>query len=63
MKKIVLLVFLFLFPAVSYAQPAIVFDSESYDFGTVTQRDSIEHTFNFKNSGDKELVIGKVVPG
>jgi hypothetical protein len=61
MKKFILLAFLFLLPAVSYAQPSIVFDSENYDFGTV-QGDSIEHTFDFKNAGDQELIIGKLVP-
>lgn len=61
MRKIILLIFLFLLPSVSYAQPSIVFDSENYDFGTV-QGDSIEHTFDFTNAGDKELTIGKLVP-
>jgi hypothetical protein len=62
MKKIILLVFLFLFPAISYAQPSIAFDEENYDFGTMPQRDSIEHTFEFTNTGDKELIIEKLVP-
>lgn len=61
MKKMVLLAFLFFLPAVVYAQPSLVFQSESYDFGTV-RGDVIEHTFDFKNDGDKELVIKKVVP-
>ena len=60
MKKIFLLAFLFLFPAVSYSQPSIVFDKESYDFGTVPQGDVIEHTFDFTNAGDEELIIEKL---
>jgi uncharacterized protein DUF1573 len=62
MKKIVLLVIFILFPAISYAQPSIAFDAENYDFGTVSQGDLIEHTFELTNSGDKELVIEKLVP-
>jgi len=61
MKKIMILAFLFLLPAVSYAQPSIAFDSENYDFGTV-QGDVIEHTFDFTNAGDKELTIEKLIP-
>ena len=59
MRKTILLAFLFLLPAISYAQPSIVFDAESYDFGTV-QGETIEHTFNFQNTGDEELVIKKL---
>ncbi len=62
MKKVFLLAFLFLFPAISYSQPSIVFDTMNHDFGTVTQNDIIEHTFNFTNAGDEELVIEKLVP-
>jgi hypothetical protein len=62
MKKIFLLVFLFLFPAISYSQPLIVFDAESYDFGTVNKGDIIEHDFDFTNKGDKDLTIEKLVP-
>ncbi len=62
MKKIFLLVFLFLFPAISYCQPSIVFDAESYDFGTVSKGDPIEHDFDFTNKGDKDLTIEKLVP-
>jgi hypothetical protein len=62
MKKIFLLAFLFLFPAVSYSQPSIVFDTERHDFGTVPQGDIIEYTFNLTNAGDEELIIEKLVP-
>jgi hypothetical protein len=59
MKRIILLAFLFLLPAISYAQPSIVFNAESYDFGAV-KGEAIEHTFDFQNSGDDELVINKL---
>ncbi len=60
--RYLLLLFLSLFsPMVAYAQPAIVFDSERYNFGTVSEL-SLEHTFDFMNAGDKELVIKSVTP-
>jgi len=51
---------MFLLPVISYAQPVIEFDSESYDAGTATQGDIIEHSFEFTNKGDEDLVIEKV---
>jgi hypothetical protein len=60
MKKFLLLIFLFLFPAISYAQPSIVFDSENYDFGTVVNNDTLKHTFTFTNEGNEDLVIDNV---
>jgi hypothetical protein len=57
-----MLAFLFLFPAISYSQPSIIFDTENYDFGTVAQSDTIEHSFEFSNKGDEELIIKKLVP-
>jgi len=62
MRKFFLLAFLFLFPAISYSQPSLTFDTENYDFGIVAQSDTIEHTFEFSNKGDKELIIKKLVP-
>ena len=62
MRKIFILAFLFIFPAISYSQPSIVFDTENYDFGTVAQSDTIEHSFDFTNTGNEELVIEKLVP-
>ncbi len=61
MRKIFLLAFLFLLPAISYSQPSIIFDTENYDFGTVAQSDTIEHTFDFTNTGDEELAIKNLV--
>jgi hypothetical protein len=63
MKKILVLMILLLFPAISFSQPSIVFNTETYDFGTVTQTEKIEHTFDFKNSGNEELVIQRLQPG
>jgi hypothetical protein len=62
MKKIVFLVWLFLIPAISFAEPSIAFDDEMKDFGKVTAGDILEHGFEVKNTGDKELIIEKVIP-
>lgn len=62
MKKILLFTLFLLFPALAYAQPSIVFDAEEYDFGTVEKGNAMEHTFDFANAGDEELIIEKLVP-
>jgi hypothetical protein len=49
-----------LLPAIAVAQPTIEFDSEQYNAGTTTQGDIIEHTFEFMNTGDEDLLIEKV---
>jgi hypothetical protein len=59
-KLIPYMVFMFLLPAISYAQPVIEFDSESYNAGTTTQGDIVEHTFEFTNEGDEALIIEKL---
>jgi hypothetical protein len=63
MKKILVLIFLLLFPAISFSQPSIVFNTETFDFGTVTKAEKIEHAFDFKNGGNEELVIQRLQPG
>ena len=62
MRKIVLLAFLLFSPAISHAQPSIAFDAETHDFRTVTAGETIEHVFQVRNAGDKELIIEKLVP-
>jgi hypothetical protein len=62
MRKILILICLILAPTVAYAQPAIVFDAESNDFGKVAAGQPLEHVFEFRNSGDKELIIEKLIP-
>ena len=39
--------------------PAISFDENEYDFGTIKEGDIVNHTFKFKNTGDAPLVINK----
>jgi hypothetical protein len=62
MKKTVLSFFFLFLPAICYAQPSIVFDTQYHDFGTVNPGDTIEYTFDFTNAGDRELVVEKLVP-
>ena len=59
-KFIPCVILILLLPAISYAQPAIEFDSESYNAGTTAQGDIVEHTFKFTNKGDEDLLIEKV---
>lgn len=35
-------------------------DGDTFDFGSVTEGDVVEHTFNFKNAGSKPLVISNI---
>jgi hypothetical protein len=61
MKKIIfLMTIILLLPVLSYAQPSIIFDSEEHDFGTVTPAGTIEHVFEFTNTGDQDLMIQKL---
>jgi len=61
MKRIIfLMTIILLFPALSYAQPSAVFDSEEHDFGTLAPVDAIEHVFEFTNTGDQDLIIQKL---
>ena len=60
MKRIILL--LLLLPACAWGAPAIVFETESHDFGTVGPAANLAFTFAFTNGGTDELVIGRVSP-
>ena len=61
-RKLAFFCFLLLVPAVSFAQPAISFGSLTYNFGVVGPRDKVVHVFEFRNRGDRDLVIEKLVP-
>jgi Protein of unknown function (DUF1573) len=49
-----------LFPALSWAAPAIEFQTMSHDFGEVAQGPPLEYSFEFTNAGPDELVIKEV---
>jgi len=38
----------------------VKFEESKYDFGDITQGEVIKHTFYFKNTGDKPLIISEV---
>ena len=61
MKQGIILLIILMVPALSYAQPEIKFDAESYDLGIVTQEMAM-HSFKFRNTGTSELIIEKLVP-
>ena len=51
---------LLIFPLPVLAAPALLVDGQDYDFGSVLQGESIQHTFRFQNSGDDILEITSV---
>jgi hypothetical protein len=42
---------------VNSALPDIKFEEEVYDFGKMTQGETVSHSFYFKNTGGKNLII------
>lgn len=42
------------------AGPAITFEEVKYDFGSVVQGGTVDHTFKFKNTGTAPLVINNI---
>jgi hypothetical protein len=59
MHWIVLLISLCL-PALANASPSITFDSETHDFGTVKQGETLKYDFKFNNTGTEDLLIEKM---
>ena len=46
--------------AATTAGPAIVFEEVKYDFGSVVQGGTVDHTFKFKNTGTAPLIISNI---
>lgn len=44
---------------ISLGAPTIEFDKTEFDFGTITEEDSVEGTFKITNTGKTDLVITK----
>ncbi len=42
--------------------PAIEFDTEDFDFGTINEGQVVEHTYSFKNTGEAPLIIQNAQP-
>ncbi|MBO7495907.1 MAG: DUF1573 domain-containing protein [Salinivirgaceae bacterium] len=40
--------------------PKLVFEETSFNFGTVTEGEKVNHTFKFRNDGKQDLVIRKI---
>ena len=59
MKKI-LTVILVLVPALACAAPFLMFETETHDFGSVTQGDQLEYTFDLMNTGTDDLSIDRL---
>ena len=41
--------------------PVMTFKTKEHDFGTIAQGEKVETVFNFKNTGESNLVISKAV--
>jgi hypothetical protein len=70
MKKLLSLILFFAIAGISaHAQtsegpkngPIIVFSENSFDFGDITQGDTVKHIFNFKNTGTAPLILSEVI--
>ena len=47
-------------PAAKTTGPAITFEESKYDFGSVAQGGTVDHTFKFKNTGTAPLIISNI---
>lgn len=47
-------------PAELATAPAVKYDGESFDFGDIKPNSKVEHTFNLKNAGKRDLIIRDV---
>lgn len=70
MKKYSILAILLLTVSAVFAQekpqapktdgPVITLEETTYDFGTITQGDVVEHIFKFTNTGNQPLIITNI---
>jgi hypothetical protein len=61
MKILILMGVIFL-PILAWAQPSIMVEADSYDFGVVKQGAQLEYSFQFSNTGTEDLVVEKLIP-
>jgi hypothetical protein len=59
MKKIIIILLLLL-PTAALAQPTILFDAETHDFGIVRGDEPLKHTFEVRNEGTEDLIIKRL---
>lgn len=60
MMKIIIIFLLLCIPTLVFAHSSIKFDTEIYDFGVVKKDQLLEHTFEFMNSGNEDLIISRL---
>lgn len=61
-KFLIYILTILTFPSLIFAQPNIVFEEETFDFGNISGDESIEHTFEFINKGNETLIIKEILP-
>ncbi len=44
-------------------KPKIEFKTKSYDFGTISQGETVKHSFIYRNAGEAALIIASIEPG
>ena len=47
-------------PGAKSGEPIMTFESEHFDFGNIVEGEVLEHTYSFKNTGGKALLISDV---
>lgn len=58
MKKIAFITAALAITTACFAQPRASFKDKTYDFGTIKEeKGNVSHVFEFKNTGDKALII------
>ena len=60
MKKLVFLLLVGLFPALSFGQGILKFEQEIHNFGTIQEGDPAVHEFKFTNEGDQPIIMSNV---
>jgi hypothetical protein len=66
MKKILFILFTFVFSSLAFAQTTdksavFSFEGKSFDFGDVKEGQKVSHTFTYKNTGNDTLRIDNIV--
>jgi hypothetical protein len=61
--KILRVVILVLFPAMSFGAPGVKIKNDTFNFGKVLQNTTLTHAYWIKSTGDDTLLITEVVPG
>jgi hypothetical protein len=57
------LTLLVLFSLSAHGSPKIVIIPEEYQFGQITEGETVTHRFTIENRGDSDLIINDVRPG